>query len=151
MELDWYCTGAVGMKQQSCWGALWFFKRPQVSPMEKQRNWQHVIWCLITNTWANRVAIVNSVITRYLTLANFGRSQFNLWIVHVQWISYSYLFASFSCHCSSVVRFSFIRFCSILFDYSVSVICLLSVFSVLRLELYSKYFYPQINNHPASQ
>jgi hypothetical protein len=69
MELDWYCTGSVGMKQQSCWGVLWFFKRPQVSPLEKQINWQHDIWCLITNTWANRVEIVSSVITTYLTLA----------------------------------------------------------------------------------
>ncbi len=34
-----------------------------MSPMEKQRNWQHVIWCLITNTQANTVAIVSSKIT----------------------------------------------------------------------------------------
>jgi hypothetical protein len=46
MELDWYCTGAVGMKQQSCLGVLWFFKRPQVSLLEKQRNQQHDIWSL---------------------------------------------------------------------------------------------------------
>ncbi len=75
MELDWYCTRVLGMKQQSCWGVLWVFKRPRVSPLEKQRNWQHDIWCLITNTLANRVAIVSSV--RYLTLANIGRSRFN--------------------------------------------------------------------------
>jgi hypothetical protein len=34
MEFDWYCTGMLGMKQQSCWGILWFFKRPQVSPLK---------------------------------------------------------------------------------------------------------------------
>jgi hypothetical protein len=78
MELDWYCTGAVGMRQHSCGGFLWFFKRPQVSPLEKQRNRQHDICCLITNTRTNRVAIVSSVITRYLTLANTGWSPFTL-------------------------------------------------------------------------
>jgi hypothetical protein len=79
MEFDWYCTGAIG-KQQSCGGVLWFSKRPQVSPLEKQWNWQHDIWCLITNTWANRVAMVSSVITRYLPLAKHGWSPFNLQI-----------------------------------------------------------------------
>ncbi len=64
MELDWYCTGVLGMQQQSCWGALWFFKRPQVSPLERQRNRQQDIWCIITNTRANRVAIVSSLITK---------------------------------------------------------------------------------------
>jgi hypothetical protein len=38
-------------------GVLWFFNRPQVSPLEKQRNQPHDIWCLITNTWANKVTI----------------------------------------------------------------------------------------------
>jgi hypothetical protein len=68
MERDWHWTWAVGMNQQSCWGVLWFFKRPQVSPLEKQSDQQQDLWCLITNTCANRVAIVSSVITRYLTL-----------------------------------------------------------------------------------
>jgi hypothetical protein len=56
------------------------FKRPQVSLLGKQRNRQHVMWCLITNTWATRVAIVSSVITRYLTLVNIRQSRFNLQI-----------------------------------------------------------------------
>jgi hypothetical protein len=37
----WNATGSagvIGMKQQSCWGVLWFFKRPQVRPLEKQWN-----------------------------------------------------------------------------------------------------------------
>jgi hypothetical protein len=24
MEIDWYCTGVLGMKQQSCWGFYGF-------------------------------------------------------------------------------------------------------------------------------
>jgi hypothetical protein len=43
MELDWYNNGMLGMRQQSCWGVLWFFKRPQVNPLEKQRNQHHDI------------------------------------------------------------------------------------------------------------
>jgi hypothetical protein len=38
-----------------------------VMPVENQRNCQHDMWCLITNTQTSRVAIVSSVITRYLT------------------------------------------------------------------------------------
>jgi hypothetical protein len=43
MELGWNGAEVVGIKQQSCWGVLWFFKRPQVSLLEKQRNHQHDI------------------------------------------------------------------------------------------------------------
>jgi hypothetical protein len=77
MEHDWYCTGVVGVKQQSCWGVLWLFKRPQVSLLEKQRNRQHDIWCLMTNTWANRVAIVSSVITKIFNPCKY-------WMVTIQ-------------------------------------------------------------------
>ncbi len=83
-------TGVIGMKQQSCWG-VWFFKRPQVSPLAKQGNWQHDSWCLITSTWAKRVAVVNSVITIYLTLANIGWSLFTL--------QYIIMFSTSVCNC----------------------------------------------------
>ncbi len=139
MELDWYCTGVSGMRQQSCWGILWFFKRPQVSPLEKQRNWQHDIWCIITNTWANRVVIV-----RYLTLANYGLSRLNLpFTCSVNQCCF-YSLPVF--HCSSVTLYC--CFCSafvwfILFGYSVF------DYSFI-LELYSMYFDPlSTNNHPA--
>ncbi len=41
---------SVRYEATCCRGVLWFFKRPQVSRLEKQRNKQHDIWCLITNT-----------------------------------------------------------------------------------------------------
>ncbi len=124
MELYWYCTGAVGMKQQGCWGVLWVSKRPPVNPLERQRNRQHDIWCLITNTWANRFVMVSSVITRYLTLANTGQSPFPLqfYSIHFQCISISSLFVV---RLSAVIyqllfeilpivfAFTFICFCSI--------------------------------------
>ncbi len=151
MELDWYCTGAVYMKQESCWGVLRFFKRPQVSLLKKQRNWQHDICCLITNTWANRVAIVRSVIARSLTLPNIGWSPFSLQYLFIFSASVLIVILSLSvnlllfvsCYFSpyQLFQFVFIHFCLItscfvwLFDYSVS-------FSVLILELYSRYFDP---------
>ncbi len=113
MEFDWYCTGVVGMKHQSCWGVLWFFKRPQVSLLEKQRNRQHDIWCLITNTLENRVAIFSSVFTRYLTLANTGRSPFNLQICLCSVHKLIIFVASFSAIVYQFISLSFIRFCSV--------------------------------------
>jgi hypothetical protein len=115
-KLDLCCTGAVGIKQHSCRGVLWVFKRPQVSPLEKQRNWQHDIWCLMTNTWANRIVIVSSIITRYLTLTNIGRPRFNLqiWLCSVN--QFNHICFQFSCYCLSVVRFSCIQFCSVVWS-----------------------------------
>jgi hypothetical protein len=154
MELDWYCTGATGMKQKSCWGVLWFFKRPQVTLLEKQRNWQHDICCLITNTWVNRVAIVSSAITRYLTLANIGWSPFTLQYLFVFSASvFNRICCQFICCCLTVVFITlpvvFIHVHSLLFDClhfasvcSTCFVWLFSVISVLILELYSKYFNP---------
>jgi hypothetical protein len=131
MELDWYCTGAVGMKQQSCWRGSMVFQEATSEPDGKLRNRQYVIWCLITNTQANRVAIVGSVITGYLTLANIGQSPLNLQIGYVQCIGLIIFIASFlllliSCliliHSilSCFVWFAFVRLFSVrLFVYLV--------------------------------
>jgi hypothetical protein len=161
MELDWYCTGATGMKQQSCWGVLWFFKRPQVSPLERQRIRQRDFWCLITNTRANRVEIVSSIITRYLTLAKHRMFTIHLSVfVYVQWISFKSLFIA---RWYAVIRqllfitlpvvwLTFIRFCSIT-----------SFCSIIRCSIIQCHFLfwywncipgvliPHITNHPASQ
>ncbi len=94
------------MKQQSCW-AFYVFKRPQVSPLEKQRNLQHDIRRLITNTWAKRVAIVSFVITRYLTLTSIGQSSFNL--QNCSCSVHHLLFLSLP-----VASITFIRFCLII-------------------------------------
>jgi hypothetical protein len=153
MKLDWYCTGVLGMKQQSCWGVLWFFKRPRVSPLERQRNRQHDIWCLITNTGTNRGEIVCSLITKIFNPCKHWTVTIQPSVLYVQWISvYSYFLPVFSC--SSVVRFSFFLFCRVwfnLFDYSVLEYLLDSVFFCLMLEFYSRYFDPHNKNHPASQ
>jgi hypothetical protein len=45
-------------------GVSMVFQEAKVYPLKKQRNWQHGFWCLITNTRANRVGIVSSVITK---------------------------------------------------------------------------------------
>ncbi len=105
------------MKQQSHWWVVWFFKRPHVSLLEKQRNWQHDIRCLITNTWENRVAIVSSIITRYSTLASTGVSH-NL---TCRFVMFSALINNICCHFFAVVYkficLSFIWFCSVLFTF----------------------------------
>jgi hypothetical protein len=147
MELDWYCTRAFGMRQQSCWGVLWFFKRPRVSPMENQRNRQHVIWCLITKTQANRVAIVSSVITKILNPCKPWTVTIQTSVLYVQWICLLEFVAS------SLLLFircsTFISFCS---GFTVAFVQLFSV----RLFIYSMlisllYFDPHINNNLASQ
>jgi hypothetical protein len=157
MEFNWCCSGEVGMKQQSCWGVVWFFKRPQ-GPLEKQRSRQHDIWCLITNIWENRVAIGSSVITRCLILANIGQwSPFSLQICLFSVHQLIIFVATFSCIVHQFIHLSLfdsVLFCSIWFCSIIqcSIIHLFSVsFSVLILELYSRYFDPFKNNHLASQ
>ncbi len=141
MELHWYSTRVLGMKQQSCWGALWF-----------SRGHKHDIWCLMTNTQANRVAIVSSVITKILNPCKY-------WTVMTQPSVYMFSVYLYSLlvfyYCPSVVWFSLVSvlflsdsLCSIIRCW---ILCLFSVFSVLILELYSRYFDPHNNNHPASQ
>jgi hypothetical protein len=90
---------------------------------EKKRNRQHDIWCLITNAWANYVAIVSSAITNIFNLCKHWTDTIQPSVFCVQWISvYSYLSLVF-CYCSSVL-FDFHLLCSVfvrfaLFDYSV--------------------------------
>jgi hypothetical protein len=119
----------------SCWGVLWFFKRPQVCLLEKHRNWQHYIWCLITNTWENRVEIVSSVIIKILTLANIGWSRFNL-----QFCMFSEsVFVCIRCQFSVIAR----QFCSIFLHLcSVFFVLLLFDYSVFNFHLLSVIFCP---------
>jgi hypothetical protein len=144
----------VRMKQQSCWGVAWFFKRPRVSPLKKQKNWHHDIWCLIDNTRANRVAIVSSVITKIFNPCKHWTVKIQHSVLYVQWISvYSYSLPVF--HCSSVVWFSFVSVLLCLNHFvllfSVRLFVYSLYFSVLILELYSRYFDLHNNNNPASQ
>jgi hypothetical protein len=133
------------MRQHSCWGILWFFKRPQVRPLEKQRNQHHDIWCLITNIQADRIATFSSVITMIFDPC-IGRSRLNLLFICSVNLC---LFIHCQFYCSSVVRSAsfcltcFVKLFSVwFFNYSV-------YFEVLILELYSRYFDPHNNNHPA--
>jgi hypothetical protein len=64
MELDWYCTRGDWYEARTLLGILWFFKRPQMILIEKQRIRKHDISSLITNTFANRVAIDRPMIIR---------------------------------------------------------------------------------------
>ncbi len=57
------------------------------------------------NTWANRVANVSSLITRYLTMASIRRSPHHspFKFVHVQCISFNRICCHFNCCCLSVL------------------------------------------------
>jgi hypothetical protein len=38
MELGWYCTGVVGMKQQICWGGSLVFQEATSEPAGKAKK-----------------------------------------------------------------------------------------------------------------
>jgi hypothetical protein len=160
MELDWYRTGAVGMKQQSCWGVLWVSNRPQVSRLKRQRN-LHLMphnkhsgkqGC---NCQDHKIFNPHKIARTTFTLQPlfmFSASVFHNFLLPIHLVIYQLLL--FYCQfsgiriCSSCqsfwICFYFCFVYSVSFDYSV-------LFSVLILEMYSRYFYPHINNHPASQ
>ncbi len=83
MECDLYCTGWLVWSNKVA-GRFFLFQKAMSEPAGKEGNLQHDIRCLITNTWAKRVLIVNSVITRYLNLATVGWSTSPLSFGHVQ-------------------------------------------------------------------
>jgi hypothetical protein len=141
-------------------------------PAWKEGKLQHDIWCLITNTCENRVAIVNSVITRHLTLAKVGRTtltlQFCSWTI-ASASALLYVASSLSVICLllfvilpvvsylySIVLFGYFTFLSAfcLFCSFVSSDHLILDYSVLFLSWYQKHV-PGIsipnNNHLASQ
>jgi hypothetical protein len=124
------------------------FQEATSEPAEKG-NRQHDIWCLITNIWANRVAIVSSVITKIFTPCKY-------WTVTTppsftssvnQGLFCSLPVLLFMCCLTFSRLFSFCSICFVwlfgvrLFVYSV-------YFSVLILELYSSYFDPHNNPEP---
>jgi hypothetical protein len=121
-----------------------------MSPREKQRNQQHVIWCFKTNTQANRVAIVSSVIIKIFNPCKH-------WTVTIQPSVYMISKSVFICYFSAVVRFSFVSvlflFNSICLIIRCSILIYSVLFPVLILALYSRYFDPRspYHNHPASQ
>jgi hypothetical protein len=127
-----------------------------VSPLEKQRNRQHDICCLVTNTWANRVAIVSFVTTRYLFLTNIGQSLFNLQICLCSGKQFNRIRCQFSCYCLSVYlffkSFNSVLFCmiSLCLIIQCSNILLLSVIFCSDTELYSRYFDPKNHKHQPS-
>ncbi len=137
MELDWYCTRTFYMRQPKLLRGSMVFQKA-TSLMKRQRNRQNVIWCLTTSIWANRVAIVSSVITNIINPCKHSM----VMVLYVQWISvYSYLLPVFSVIAHQYCLIRFVRLFSVrLFVYS-------TLFSVLKLILYSRYFDPHINNH----
>jgi hypothetical protein len=53
-------------------GGFFGFQRPQMSLLERKETYSMTIWCLLAHIYSNRVAIMNSIIMRYLTLAKVG-------------------------------------------------------------------------------
>ncbi len=127
---------------KSSWGVLWFlwfFKMPQVSPLEKQRNRQHVIRCLIKYIWANRVA--NCQFRNHKEIfnpCNIGRSQFHLQNCLCSLNQFNCICCQFPRYCSSVLWFSFIQLCSVLFDLP---LFFYSVFDYSIIQCYFLFWY----------
>jgi hypothetical protein len=150
------------MKQQAA-GGFFRFQEATSEPTEKKGNLHHDIWCHITNTWANRVAIaicnhkiVNPCKSR---LVNFCASvlfmynciQFYIAICckFVIILSVVICFFVFVVNHSALlfqIWFVFCLFCSLLFHLFHSLlfylfdIWSLSVTFVLILEMCSRYF-----------
>ncbi len=104
----WSTFGLISMRQKSCCGVLWFFKRPLVSLLDKQRNPHCDVWFFIINIQANWVAIVSSVITKISNPCKY-------WTVTIQPIVKHSLIQSLFCllpfYCLSVIHS--VSFCSI--------------------------------------
>ncbi len=94
----------------------------------------------------NRVVIVSSVIAKIFNLASVGWSQFDLYEWCSRFNQYSLLLfvASYLLFVFCSVQFEFIQ-CSIRFYCSV--VILFGKYSVLILEMCSRYFDPVNNNH----
>jgi hypothetical protein len=118
------------------------FHKAAHEPAGKTKKLSQDIWFLTNNIQANRVAIVSSIITKIFNLASIGRSRFNL-SFNIQWFSVCFVRYQllFDCCLSCFILFDFIVQL-FMFDNSV-------YFSVLILELYSRYFDPLNNNHLA--
>jgi hypothetical protein len=146
MELDWYCTGMLGIGHQSCLGILWSLKR-LLSSLGKQRNPCQDVWFLIVNIQANRISNVSSVITKIFNPYKYWTVTSQPFIKH---LVIQCLFCLLSVYCSNVVRFSvsFVWFSVFFCSISCSTI---QCFSVLILELYSRYFEPHKQQPSGSQ
>ncbi len=91
MELDWNCTDMSGMRHQSWWRILWILKRPLVILLGRQGNPYHDVCLLSTNIQANRVAIVNSVLTKIFNPCKY-------WIITIQpFVNTQWFSACFVC------------------------------------------------------
>jgi hypothetical protein len=126
-----YLTRGRLVRSNKAAGSFNGFQEATSEPAEKQRNWQHVIWCLISSTQAIRVAIVSSVIMKIFNPYKRLMVTIQPSVLDAQWISvYSYLLPVFCC-CSSVLWILFVSllFCSVCFCSIIqcSVICLPSV------------------------
>jgi hypothetical protein len=117
MELHWYCTGVLDMRQQRCWGIFGFprglewacCKSKETNSMTSDASE------LTPRQIGQQLSVLES--QRYLNPANIERSQLHLQLICSVFIRIHCQF----CYCSSVVRLSFKSVLSIriaLFDYS---------------------------------
>ncbi len=161
MELDWYCTGAVGMKQQSYRG---FYGFQNASSEHAGKAKKATTWHLMPHNKHLGKQDCNRQFCnhKYLKLANTGRSQFTLQICLFNASIFNIIFCQFIYCYSSAFLFIFL---------SVVLICihlflLLFVRSVcfiiqcLIIQCYFLFWYwnciPGISishniNHPVSQ
>jgi hypothetical protein len=136
MELGWYCTYILiwGIKANE--GFYGFFK----SLLVRQRNPRHDVWFLLINIEANGVATVSSVITKIFNLCKYWKVMIQPFFITPS-SSVSILLVASLLFDFCLTLFSIVRFIALfdsVFDYLVSDNSV--YYSVLILELYSRYF-----------
>ncbi len=156
MEPDWYCTEMLKARHQ-CWrGLLWIHKRLLVSPQGRQGSPRPYVQFLAFNIEVNRVVIAGYVIA---TIFNPGKC----WTVTIQLLLSDTLLISTCigywqfllfdlCFLQCFVRFNvYLMQCFCLTQFFCSMFKLFSIFSVLILEMYTRYFDHVIHQPSSSQ
>jgi hypothetical protein len=158
----------VGKKQQSCWRVLWVPKGHEwacwkgrkptawhLMPHNKHLGKQGCR-CQFRNhkrfnphrsvSICPSVLVVSNRIVLHCYLLPVCYSLFICcYSSSCQLFRFTFIHSARSCH----IHFCFCFVCSVSFDYSLFAYSVF--FSVLILEIYSTYFDPHVNNHPASQ
>ncbi len=176
MELDWYYTGVAGMKQQSCWGGSMDFQEATSEPAGNAKK--PTAWHLVPNNEHPGKQDCNCQFRNHKIFNPCKHRTVTIYpsvFVHVQCVSFqSSLFASLSVVIHQLlfnilpIVFALASLVSVqlplylLLFWSNCIVWLFSVrlvsviFSVLILELYSRYLDPhnttsstiwQVNKH----
>ncbi len=122
-----------------------------MSLLKIQRNRQHDILCLMTNTWANRRAIVSSVITKIFNPCKILDGHDSTFCLHIHCISTCFIHCQsllFNC-CLIFICSALLLFASLCSTIQSLINRLFSVFFCSDSGIVFQVFNPHNNNHLA--